>query len=117
MMAIRTPTPHARSGVQPLADQGRFAKAGRGRDQGQLTLQALIQSLQQLRAGDDARGRAGGTMQLRIPMKSSTDSGDAVHSSERSDDGMIIVYQVVDMAKAASTLRRDSPLRVSRYAL
>jgi hypothetical protein len=51
---------------------------------------------------------------LRIPMKSSMDSGDAVHSSERSDDGMIIVYQVVGMAKAASTLRRDSPLGVSR---
>jgi uncharacterized protein (TIGR04141 family) len=63
--------------------------------------------------GDDLVRR----IAVRIPMKSSTDSGDAVHSSERSDDGMIIVYQVVDMAKAASTLRRDSPLRVSRYAL
>jgi hypothetical protein len=51
---------------------------------------------------------------VRIPMKSSTDSGHGVHLSERSDDGMIIVPQVVGMAKAASTLRRDSPLRVSR---
>jgi DNA-binding IclR family transcriptional regulator len=47
-------------------------------------------------------------------MKSSTDSGHAVHLSERSDVGMIIVHQVVGMAKADSALRRDSPLRVSR---
>jgi hypothetical protein len=51
---------------------------------------------------------------LRIPMKSSTGSGHAVHLAERSDDGLIIVHQVVGMAKADSALRRDSPLRVSR---
>jgi DNA-binding IclR family transcriptional regulator len=47
-------------------------------------------------------------------MKSSMNSGHVVHLSERSDDGMIIVHQVVGMAKAALTLRRDSPLSVSR---
>jgi hypothetical protein len=36
---------------------------------------------------------------LRIPMKSSMNSGHVVHLSERSDDGMIIVHQVVGMAR------------------
>jgi len=54
---------------------------------------------------------------LRRPMKSSTCSGHAVHSSERSDASKIIILQVVGMGKGDSILRRDSPFRVSRYAL
>lgn len=51
---------------------------------------------------------------LRRPMKPSTCSDHAVHSSERSDASKIIVHQVVGMDKGDSVLRRDSPLRVSR---
>jgi hypothetical protein len=51
---------------------------------------------------------------MRIPMKSSTCSGHAVHSSERSDASKIIILQVVGMGKGESVLRRDSPLRASR---
>lgn len=54
---------------------------------------------------------------IRNPMKSSTCSGHVVHPSERSDASMIIVPQVVGMGKGVSVLRRESPLRVSRYAL
>jgi hypothetical protein len=51
---------------------------------------------------------------LRIPMKSSTSSGHAVHQSERSDASMNIIDQVVGMDKGELALRRDSPLRSSR---
>jgi hypothetical protein len=45
---------------------------------------------------------------LRGPMKSSTCSDHAVHSSERSDASKIIVHQVAGMGKGESVLRRDS---------
>jgi len=51
---------------------------------------------------------------LRIPMKSTTCSGHAVHLSERSDASEIIVHQVVGMGKGELILRRDSPLRTNR---
>jgi hypothetical protein len=51
---------------------------------------------------------------MRGPMKSSTCSDHAVHSSERSDASEIIVHQVVGMGKGEPVLRRDSPLSVSR---
>jgi hypothetical protein len=44
-------------------------------------------------------------------MKSSTCSGHAVHLSERSDAGKIIIPQVVGMGKGESVLRGDSTLR------
>jgi hypothetical protein len=51
---------------------------------------------------------------LRGPMKSSTRSDHAVHSSERSDASEIIVRQLVGMGKGESDLRRESPVRASR---
>jgi hypothetical protein len=51
---------------------------------------------------------------LRSPVKSSTCSGHAVHSSERSDASEIIVRQLVGMGKGESDLRRESPVRASR---
>jgi hypothetical protein len=50
---------------------------------------------------------------LRIPKKSTTCSGHAVHLSERSDAGEIIIHQLVGMDKGESVLRRDSPLRTN----
>ena len=51
---------------------------------------------------------------VRIPMKSTTCSGHAVHLSERSDASEIIIHQVVGMGKGELILRRDSPLRTNR---
>jgi hypothetical protein len=44
----------------PLADQRGLAKAGRGRDEGEFALEALIQSLDQARARDPLRVWPGG---------------------------------------------------------
>jgi hypothetical protein len=71
----------------------------------------------QVRAILTANSENGKTGILRIPMKSSMCSGHAVHLSERSDASKIIIPQVVGMGKGESVLRRDSPLRASRWAL
>ena len=44
----------------PFADQRGFAKAGGGRDEGQFTMQALVQPLDQAGAEDNVRTGVGG---------------------------------------------------------
>ena len=41
--------------MEPITDQGGFAKSGRGGDEGQLAVQALVQSLNQVGARDKPR--------------------------------------------------------------
>jgi hypothetical protein len=51
---------------------------------------------------------------MRIPVKSSSESGPWRPVTERSDAGWAIINQVDDMREGARTLRCESPNKLSR---